>query len=36
MLISRDSQWDDEAEKYANITVICAGCYQAVRQRNQK
>lgn len=26
--------WDEESEAFAGITLLCAGCYEIVKQRN--
>jgi len=29
-------EWTEEAEAFAGITLLCAGCYQTIKRRNQK
>jgi hypothetical protein len=28
-------EWNDTSEKFARITLLCAGCYEVVKRRNQ-
>lgn len=30
----KDGEWNDKNEAFAEITVLCAGCYDSVRNRN--
>lgn len=29
-----EGEWNEKSESFANITVICAGCYEVVKRRN--
>lgn len=31
-----DGGWNEENEKSAEITLLCAGCYDEVKRRNQQ
>jgi len=33
-LLMAKGKWDEESEAFAGITLLCAGCYAAVKQRN--
>jgi len=32
---SSEGEWNDTSETFAKITLLCAGCYEVVKQRNQ-
>lgn len=34
-LAKHRGEWNDETEAFAKVTVICANCYDVVRQRNE-
>jgi hypothetical protein len=34
-LTEHGGEWNDETEAFATVTVICANCYDGVRQRNE-
>jgi hypothetical protein len=34
-LMQNGGEWNDETEAFANITVICANCYDTVRLQNE-
>jgi hypothetical protein len=31
----QEGEWNDRSEAFAKITLLCAGCYEVVKQRNQ-
>jgi hypothetical protein len=31
-----DGEWNEENEKIAGITLLCASCYDAAKRRNQQ
>lgn len=33
-ILMRDGDWNEENEKLAGITLLCAKCYDEVRKRN--
>ena len=32
---SAEGEWNDTSESFANITLLCAGCYEVIKRRNQ-
>lgn len=34
-LLRHGGEWTDESELFAKITMLCSGCYDRARQRNQ-
>ncbi len=35
ILIENGGEWNDESEAFAKVTILCANCYDIVRQRNE-
>ena len=35
-LMANGGEWNDEIEALAQVTLLCAGCYEAARERNWK
>jgi hypothetical protein len=31
----QEGEWNDRSEAFAKIAVLCAGCYELVKQRNE-
>jgi hypothetical protein len=34
-ILEEEGEWNDTSEAYAQVTVLCSGCYDVVRQRNE-
>lgn len=34
-LVMADDGWNEENEEFAGITLLCANCYDEVKERNQ-
>lgn len=35
LVLLKEGDWTEEIEQVAQITILCAGCYDTVRERNQ-
>lgn len=35
-VLEREGEWNDTSEGFANIKIVCANCYQDIRERNWK
>ena len=34
-LLQKEGKWNDRSEKFAGILVICEGCFEEIKKRNE-
>ena len=34
--LEQEGEWNDRSEAFAGVTLLCAGCYDEARRRNER